>query len=64
MQKALQGESVQERAMPSGVTTYAGDYVNTEYADGSGVSSVGLTPSGDANGPGDKKEDEPQSEIF
>jgi penicillin-binding protein 1A len=64
MQKALQGVSVQERAMPSGVTTYAGDYVYTEYADGSGVSSVGLTPSGDANGPGDKKEDEPQSEIF
>jgi penicillin-binding protein 1A len=64
MQKALQGLSVQERAMPTGVTTYAGDYVYTEYADGSGVGSVGLTPSGEANGPGDKKEDEPQSEIF
>ena len=45
------------------MTTYAGDYVYTEYADGSGVSSVGLTPS-DADGPGNKKEDEPQSEIF
>ena len=50
--------------MPAGVTTYAGDYVYTEFADGSGVSSVGLTPSGDADGAGEKKEDEPQSEIF
>jgi hypothetical protein len=64
MQKALQGLSVQERVMPAGVTTYAGDYVYTEFADGSGVSSVGLTPSGDPDGTGEKKEDEPQSEIF
>jgi penicillin-binding protein 1A len=64
MQKALQGLPVQEKSMPEGVTTYAGDYVYTEFADGSGVTSVGLTPSGDAEKPGEKKEDEPQSEIF
>jgi penicillin-binding protein 1A len=64
MQKALQVLPVQERPMPGGVTTHAGDYVYTEFADGSGVNSVGLTPSGDAEKAGEKNEDEPQSEIF
>jgi len=64
MQKALQGLSVQERAMPEGVTTYAGDYVYTEFADGSGVNAIGLLPSGDGDGAPEKKEDEPKSEIF
>ncbi len=64
MQRVLQGLPVQERSMPGGVTTYGGDYVYTEFGDGSGVNAIGLEPSGDADGPAEKKEDEPKSEIF
>lgn len=64
MQKALPSLPVQEKPMPAGVTTYSGDYVYTEFADGSGVTSVGITPSGDAENSKEKKDEEPQSEIF
>jgi penicillin-binding protein 1A len=50
METALKGVPVMEPSAPAGVVNVGGEWYYDEYAPGSGVSSLGMAPVGEAGG--------------
>jgi penicillin-binding protein 1A len=64
MQKALATMPVMNREIPAGITAVGNDYTYHEYIESGGVSSIGLTSSGDSKPTDDNTEGKPQNELF
>ena len=64
MQKALATMPVMNREIPAGITAVGNDYTYHEYIESGGVSSIGLTPSGESKPSDDSTEGKPQNELF
>jgi penicillin-binding protein 1A len=63
MQKVLAAIPTQEREVPYGVITGGGDYLYSEYAEGGGVTSLGITPAGEKPA-AEKTDDALKNELF
>jgi hypothetical protein len=55
---------VMNREIPAGITAVGNDYTYHEYIESGGVSSIGLTSSGDSKPTDDNTEGKPQNELF
>ena len=64
MQKALATMPVMNREIPAGITAVGSDFTYHEYIESGGVSSIGLTSSGDSKPSDDSTEGKPQNELF
>jgi hypothetical protein len=52
------------REIPAGITAVGSDFTYHEYIESGGVSSIGLTSSGDSKPTDDNTEGKPQNESF
>lgn len=64
MQKALANTPMMNREMPTGISALGNDFTYHEYLESGGVSSIGLTPAGDAKPTDDNTEGKTQNELF
>lgn len=64
MQKALANTQIMNREMPAGISAVGNDFTYSEYLESGGVSSIGLTPAGDAKPSEDNPEGKTQNELF
>jgi penicillin-binding protein 1A len=64
MQKALATVPIMNREIPAGITAVGSDFTYHEYIESGGVSSIGLTSSGDSKPTDDNTEGKPQTESF
>lgn len=64
MQKALANTPMMNREMPAGISALGNDFTYHEYLESGGVSSIGLTPAGDAKPTDDNTEGKTQNELF
>jgi penicillin-binding protein 1A len=64
MQKALANTPMMNREMPAGISAVGNDFTYHEYLESGGVSSIGLTPAGDAKPSEDNPEGKTQNELF
>jgi penicillin-binding protein 1A len=64
MQKALATMPVMNREIPAGITAVGSDFTYHEYIESGGVSSIGLTSSGESKPTDDSTEGKPQNELF
>lgn len=64
MQKALANTPMMNREMPAGISAVGNDFTYHEYLESGGVSSIGLTPAGDAKPTDDNTEGKTQNELF
>lgn len=64
MQKALANTPMMNREMPAGISAVGNDFTYYEYLESGGVSSIGLTPAGDAKPSEDNPEGKTQNELF
>ncbi len=64
MQKALLNMPTEEREVPYGIITTGADYVYSEYAEGAGVGSIGVTPAEESKTNGEKSDNAVKSELF
>lgn len=64
MQKALANTPMMNREMPAGISALGNDFTYHEYLESGGVSSIGLTPAGDAKSTDDNTEGKTQNELF
>jgi penicillin-binding protein 1A len=64
MQKALATVPIMNREIPAGITAVGSDFTYHEYIESGGVSSIGLTPSGESKPSDDNTEGKPQNELF
>ncbi len=64
MEKALVNMPVIGRELPYGVVTNGSDFLYHEYADGSGVSSIGVNGANEQKLPGEKADEPVKNELF
>jgi penicillin-binding protein 1A len=64
MQKALANTPMMNREMPAGISAVGSDFTYHEYLESGGVSSIGVTPAGDAKPSEDNSEGKTQNELF
>ena len=64
MQKALATMPVMNREIPAGITAVGSDFTYHEYIESGGVSSIGLSSSGETKPSDDSTEGKPQNELF
>jgi penicillin-binding protein 1A len=64
MQKALATMPVMNREMPAGIAAVGGDFTYHEYIESGGVSSIGITTSGESKPADENSEGKPQNELF
>jgi len=64
MQKALATVPIMNREMPAGISALGSDFTYHEYIESGGVSSIGLSSSGESKPADDNSEGKPQNELF
>ena len=64
MQKALATVPSMNREMPAGISALGSDFTYHEYIESGGVSSIGLSSSGESKPADDNSEGKPQNELF
>lgn len=64
MQKALATMPMMNRETPAGITAVGNDFTYSEYIESGGVSSIGVTPSGESKPASENSEGKAQNELF